>query len=172
MNKSLTFAAFAMGAIIGSLATWQIIKKKYERIAQEEIDSVKETFSKTFKTIEEVETDNTDVEKTHESFVNKYTGNSDEEEKTEESPYRLITPEEFGEHTDYKIISLSFFADKKLADDSGYIVDIEETVGFESLEHFGDFVDDAVYVRNDKLKTDYEVLLEERKYAEVYKNRI
>ena len=37
---------FAVGAAIGSAATWYFVKTKYERIAQEEIDSVKEEFSK------------------------------------------------------------------------------------------------------------------------------
>lgn len=36
---------FATGAIIGSLVTWKYAKTKYERIAQEEIDSVKNVFS-------------------------------------------------------------------------------------------------------------------------------
>lgn len=37
---------FAIGAALGSLATWKFVKTKYERIANEEIESVKETFSK------------------------------------------------------------------------------------------------------------------------------
>ena len=40
------FIIFATGAVIGSVVTWKIIKTKYEQIAQEEIDSVKEVFSK------------------------------------------------------------------------------------------------------------------------------
>ena len=35
---------FAVGAAIGSAVTWKLLKTKYERIAQEEIDSVKEVF--------------------------------------------------------------------------------------------------------------------------------
>lgn len=37
---------FAIGAAIGSLATWKFVKTKYEKIANEEIESVKEIFSK------------------------------------------------------------------------------------------------------------------------------
>ena len=37
---------FAVGAGIGSAVTWKLLKAKYEQIAQEEIDSVKEVFSK------------------------------------------------------------------------------------------------------------------------------
>ena len=40
------FIIFATGAAIGSVVTWKIVKTKYEQIAQEEIDSVKEVYSK------------------------------------------------------------------------------------------------------------------------------
>lgn len=46
MNKSLYFIVFVAGAVAGSVATWQCTKKIYEQMAQEEIDSVKETFSR------------------------------------------------------------------------------------------------------------------------------
>lgn len=45
MNKSICVATFMLGAALGSVATWQLLKKKYEQIAQEEIDSVKELYS-------------------------------------------------------------------------------------------------------------------------------
>ena len=41
LNKAFIFAA---GAIIGSAVTWKIVKTKYEQIANEEIESVKERF--------------------------------------------------------------------------------------------------------------------------------
>ena len=46
MSRGLYLATFATGAIVGSVVTWCFVKKKYERIAQEEIDSVKEVFAK------------------------------------------------------------------------------------------------------------------------------
>ena len=47
MNSKLVNAMmFAAGAVIGTAATWQYWKTKYEKIAQEEIESVKEAFSK------------------------------------------------------------------------------------------------------------------------------
>ena len=46
MSKSINFMLFIFGAAVGSAATWTYAKKKYELIAQEEIDSVKEVFSK------------------------------------------------------------------------------------------------------------------------------
>ena len=47
MKQSIIYVAvFTLGVTAGSVATWQYVKKKYEQIAQEEIDSVKEAFSR------------------------------------------------------------------------------------------------------------------------------
>ena len=40
-SKRWVLLAFIAGAGIGSVCTWQLLKRKYEQIAQEEIDSVK-----------------------------------------------------------------------------------------------------------------------------------
>lgn len=43
-NKSLFSLAFIIGTVTGSVATWYLLKDKYEALAQEEIDFVKEVF--------------------------------------------------------------------------------------------------------------------------------
>lgn len=96
--------------------------------------------------------------------------NEEEEREEMDAPY-VISPEEVGE-SDYDIVGLTYYADKMLADDNDDLVeDVESLVGFESLNHFGEFEDDSVYVRNDRLKIDYEILLDQRTYAEVRKGR-
>jgi hypothetical protein len=87
------------------------------------------------------------------------------------APY-VITPEEFGERDDYETASLTYFADGILADDTDQMVeDVDDTVGTDSLTHFGEYEDDSVFVRNDDLKCDYEILLDVRKYADVISDR-
>ena len=44
MSK-INFAMFMAGLTIGSAATWLCLKKRYEQIAQEEINSVKAVFA-------------------------------------------------------------------------------------------------------------------------------
>lgn len=41
-NKALFSLAFIIGTVTGSVVTWYLLKDKYEALAQEEIDSVKE----------------------------------------------------------------------------------------------------------------------------------
>ena len=86
-----------------------------------------------------------------------------------EKPY-VIEPDEFGELDDYGTISLTYYADQYLADENDELVeDVDDIVGTESLTHFGEFEDDSVFVRNDRLKCDYEILLDMRNYKDVIK---
>jgi hypothetical protein len=47
MNNTIKYiTAFTVGAAVGSLITCRVVRAKYEQLAQEEIDSVKEVFAK------------------------------------------------------------------------------------------------------------------------------
>lgn len=93
-----------------------------------------------------------------------------DEEYVNDKPY-VISPEDFGEYEDYETISLTYYKDKVLTDELNEIVeDIEETVGEESLNHFGEYEDDSVFVRNDSKRCDYEILLVDQFYSDVYSN--
>lgn len=160
MKTSVTnFIIFTVGAIIGSAVTWKLTKTKYERIAQEEIDSVKEVFKNKMKA---------DNEKNEYSkIIDDLSYVSKNEKKGEpvamEGPY-IITPEEFDENG-YETVSLTYYADKVLVDDMGDIVeDVDEVVGYDSLNHFGEYEEDSVFVRDDRLKIDYEILLDTKNY--------
>lgn len=167
-SKGIAFLAFIAGAGMGSVCTWQLLKRKYELIAQE--DKVAE---------DRTQKDEGDVDfKKYASIIQKegYTdySRSVEEKKGEafvEKPY-VISPEEFGEFEEYEKISLTYYADKVLADENDEEVDdVDEIVGEESLNHFGEYEDDSVFVRNDRLKCDYEILLDQRNYSDVAKTR-
>lgn len=192
-SKGMAFLAFIVGAGMGSVCTWKLLKRKYELIAQEEIDSVKaayatreigkgfvEGFRDGLKVAEDrTQKDENDVDfKKYASIIQKegYTdySRSVEEKKGEafvEKPY-VISPEEFGEFEEYEKISLTYYADEVLADENDEEVDdVDEIVGEESLNHFGEYEDDSVFVRNDRLKCDYEILLDQRNYSDVAKTR-
>lgn len=84
----------------------------------------------------------------------------------------VISPEEFGDFDDYEKISLTYYSDQVLADDNDELVeDIEDVVGFDSLNSFGAYEDDSVFVRNNKLRCDYEILLDHRKFSDVVKSK-
>lgn len=185
-NKTLCLLAFSLGAAVGAVVSWRLLKEKYEQIAQEEIDSVKEVFSqRSIKLTEETEeaqakmTKNTEddaEEIEYRNIVNDhgYTKYSDTSKKEFVLGPYVITEDEFAELDDYKTCTLTYYADGVLADDMDDVVeDVEDTVGHESLLNLGPQDDrlhlvDSVYVRNDEKKCDYEILFDLRRYADVF----
>ena len=202
-NKVFGAIIFTAGAIIGSLVTWKVIKTKYEDIAQEEIDSVKEEYTRLMVSMKkklndsvtykddnneddrsEKDTDNIDdsIMTNYNEIVKSYRSSNDEEntqnekegeEKEEdndgvsymEAPY-VISPDDFGSVSGYNVEPLDYFADGILADGWGVELDIAETIGEDAINHFGDYDDDVVYVRNEQTKLEYEVTRDPRTYAE------
>lgn len=176
MNKTLSsIIMFSAGSVIGSVVTWKLVEEKYKRIAQEEIDSVKEAFSKRHASREASEEPEPPTDEDIERYVNivketKYASEADISEKGEpvtmDGPY-VISPDEFDENG-YDTTSLRYYSDGILVDDAGDIVeDVESVVGVDSLEHFGEYEADSVFVRDDRLEIDYEILLDTRKYVDV-----
>lgn len=179
MNKSIGVIIFAIGAAVGCFVAWQYTKQKYETITQEEIASVKEAFLR-----KEQDNDKNRacakqaMEKpsiTEYSAVlrqHNYATDSDRElviyeADPIEDPY-TICPEAFGVFDNYDRISLTYYADGVLADeDDSPITNIETIVGVEALNSFGEYEDDSVFVRNERLRTDYEILLDQRNYSDV-----
>lgn len=185
MSKFSNVIIFAVGAAVGSAVTWKLLKTKYEQIAQEEIDSVKEAFSKRFtpedsngpqESGESQMTLNEYSEKLKEMKYANDLAMAEKEKKgaiidmNKNEPY-VISPEEFGELDDYDAISLNYYADGVLTDDwDNVIEDVDDMVGLDSLNHFGEYEDDSVFVRNERDKADYEILLDTRNFADIKKS--
>lgn len=179
MKSSLSnLIMFTAGAAIGSVATWYFVKSKYEQIAQEEIDSVKEVFSK-FVSEEKAEEPEIDIQEevsAAESIIEEqgYTNYSNiKQEKGDAAKMNrpmVISSEEFDDLVDYEVVCLTYYSDGVLADEFDEpIVDVENTVGEESLSHFGDDKDDpdTIYVKDDDEETRYEIVLDSRRFADV-----
>lgn len=176
MNNKMIFAALAVGSAIGAFITWRCIKKKYERISQDEINSVKEVFQKgndkkqydISKNLQEKESEIKSKIKLNTDYSNIKTKISND--ILNPTPY-VITPDEFGEFEDYETISLTYYADRILTDENDELIDnVDEIVGFDSLNHFGEYEEDSVFVRNDAKKCDYEILKDIRRYSNVVKS--
>lgn len=180
-NEVLWFAA---GAVVGVAATYNYFKTKYERIAQEEIDSVKRAFSAPQQSeVVEGDTESEDaLDPTPEEIANYNSiisaqgySESDipvdsvrKEVKGVRAPY-VIAPTDFDTEDDYEVCSLTYYADGVLADEQGNVIeDVEGMIGRDSLNTFGEYEDDAVHVRNEALRTDFEILRDLCEYSNVY----
>lgn len=97
----------------------------------------------------------------------KKTSNKERQRKLE--PY-VISPDEYMS-SEYTAKTLVYYADRVLAfsDDDARIDNPALVVGGEALTAFGRYEDDSVYVRDDNLKVDYEIIRSEKDYSDVVK---
>ena len=123
------------------------------------------------------EPENNQVE--YHKLTSKYRGTPDESENNEEGdgirdddlpfingPY-VISPDEFASSPPgYSACPIDYYKDGILADGWGVKLNIEETIGEDAINHFGDYVDDVVHIRNERTQIDYEVTRDPRTYKE------
>lgn len=101
------------------------------------------------------------------------TGNKSKQSSKERQkklvPY-VISPDEYMS-SEYTAKTLIYYADRVLADsgDDTRIDNPAMVVGRDALSSFGRYDDDSVYVRDDNLKIDYEIMRSEKEYADVVK---
>lgn len=90
-----------------------------------------------------------------------------EDEKTfSKIPYPIYA-NEFGEFDDYQQVTLYLFSDNILTNDDYDMLsksDVADMVGEDFQMSIGMDEDDSGHIRNDVKKTDYEVLIDSRKY--------
>lgn len=204
MSKFKICLAFVSGVAVGAIGAGVTLKKVYDQLLEERVNSVKEAFGHhdrielVGEDVSEMEPDIDDMELPFETAAEfreanreyrkmaeskPYTDyaamhekpdhgperpvqiNGEEEREQQDKPY-VISPDEFGEFSDYSTISLICFEDGVITDREFEIVDnVEEHIGKNACSHIGDYEPDAVHIRNDAKKCDYEILKDERLYA-------
>lgn len=85
-------------------------------------------------------------------------------------PY-IISPGDFDSLDDYESICYTYYADGILVDEDEEPLSVDEiarSVGLDYAAHFGDYEDDAVHIRNDNLRVDYEIVRDLREYGELH----
>lgn len=167
---------FAVGALTGTFVGAQIAKKKYEAIANEEIEEIRAYYKdkqQEVKEVEEPEEKDEEVKKErnqYDNIINK--GNYmtvDEEERANQydEPYP-IDPSEFGKDGEYATETCTYFADGVLVNEADEVIDDAYlAVGRHHIDIFNEFPDaTCVYIRNDLEGTDYEILKDDWCWAD------
>ena len=174
---------FLGGAAVGSAITWKIIEKRYQDLADEEIQSVVDTFKnrekelkKSEEKVEDIEENKDNVKLHYDNTIDAMKYVSDDIKNMEEnlinpkketkstSKINVISPEEFGEKDGYDTKSYTLWNDGVLTDEFDIVIESPKKVIGDALKHFGEYEDDAVYVRNTNLKCDYEILKSEKDF--------
>jgi hypothetical protein len=189
-NALLLTSGLAIGGVAGYFATKKMLEVKFENELSEQISEVKEYY-KLLRKEDEFSTPETVPTVNYEKIIKEYSQETDEEETdvdepesveeveyTEEVEERntdlpyIISVEEFMlDRPNYDKNTVTYFdVDDVLCDEREQVIpDVENMVGNEAFTKFGEKSGDTkvVYVRNEKLEMDFEIILDTRSYSEV-----
>lgn len=164
---------FVIGVVTGTFTGAQIAKKKYEEIANEEIEEIRAYYKEREKEVKEVEEPKAveapeeksiEVEerKQYNNIIKRgnYMAVDEEEQNNVCDEAYPIDPSEFGNDGKNATETLTYFADGVLVNEVDEVVeDPDLVVGRHHIDIFNEFPDaTCVYVRNDLDGTDYEIL--------------
>ena len=164
---------FALGVVTGTFAGAQIAKKKYEEIANEEIEEIRAYYKEREKEVKEVEEPNAveapeeksiEVEerKQYDNIIKRgnYMAVDEEEQNNVCDEAYPIDPSEFGNDGKNATETLTYFADGVLVNEVDEVIeDPDLVVGRHHIDIFNEFPEaTCVYVRNDLDGMDYEIL--------------
>lgn len=175
---------FMGGALTGGIVSWYYTKKKYEEISRSEIATMRELYRKKNEDlaikarvkpdpeylVNEIEKQADRIQYNKIVVDNSYVPSDDGDDDLEHSDETLtfIDSDEFLSMNGYDKVNLVLYRDEVLAreiDDE--IVLSEDTIGQEAIDNLKEYKPEAVYVRNEETKTEYEVTRDDRTYGEV-----
>lgn len=189
--------AFIAGAAVGYFAADYLLKDKYEKRFQQEVSSTIKAFktnkNEGYKKDDEVTLNGEKLKAVSDEVVvadikeyaknigkHDYSEVNNDDKPSEESkddgidhtkPY-VITEEEVDAYMNYSITQWNYYADGVLTDENNEVVeDVSTTIGKEAFEYLKKTSESAIYVRNDLLELDYEILKNEMTYAELLEEK-
>ena len=165
---------FTIGAAVGGLVVYNFMTKKDEYVEINEKTIVDNKPDTNTEAEDEIVNEDSIIDKISKTYAttNETVNYSDmykkSEENDEKSDIYVIDPSEYGWNVDYTF-SFTLFADNILSDEMGdKIMNSESRIGREILTEFIDSDSDEIYIRNEKTKSDYEIVKDERRYSDVY----
>lgn len=187
-NALLFVAGVVVGGTSGYFVTKKALEMKFEADMSEQIQEVKDYY-KLLRKEAPFDTPEATQAVNYKELIESYQNGTIEVESEEsqvsyaevvepEGPVRnpelpyVISVEEFMEERDeFEKNTVTYFdGDDVLCDEREAVIpDVENTVGTDSLTKFGVDSNDSkvVYVRNEKLAIDYEIILDDRSYSDV-----
>ena len=169
VNRGLSaFCSFLVGAGLGVTIAWHFAKIKYEKIADEEIESMKKVLLKDKEKDNENSEKKKNISKLDEIVNNEgYKGQSTNyatvynKKKTQKNDVETyihpIPSDEFGLEEEYDSELTTYNA----------IGNIEEKIGEDFAKYFEESNGDTIYFKNDKYKAYYEVVQDDRSFDQV-----
>lgn len=179
---------FSLGAAIGGALGYYLTKRYYEQLIDDEIESVKEAYKesedsdarykKAVEAMKEYGVPGGSYNNAERLDLEERTDDDTLDETVEDNnpfpgekvdhPY-TITPdayhEEFTDVVDKETVTY-WAGNDMLVTDEDEVLTIEDTIGREALGQFGEYESDTVFVRNERLGMDFEVIYMEGEYSD------
>lgn len=166
---------FSAGVVAGGIVGYYICKKRYHIVKTEEVEV-------TGKITKDIDVEEAKEQVYKASYIQPEKDADEEWDEAEKVnpiepemvPY-VISPESYvSEHNEFAKIVLLYYEENEVleyeeyneAEGDDHFADIGSTIGHDSLNHFGEFETDTLFVRNEELGNDYEVLLIHSAYDE------
>lgn len=192
MNNYVAFGIGAgAGLLVGGITSFivcnTVMRNKYEQQLLVDVESakteyrrlVKELKKKNEKDLETMEKDiksranlnkpALDIQRTQYMSIAKEYGEVANNGKTPELHVEVISPEDYGlmDEDGFTSEELVYYADGVIVNENDEVIDDPETlVGGDFADHFGDYEDDSVYIRNFTDKIDFCILKSLKTYKE------
>lgn len=184
-TKFYCAVSFAIGGISGFLFANHVLKEKYDKIVEEEVESIKASFRK-YQIDQEAEKESEEeieaVKQEYEELVDNLGYSTISEDMVEESPepnenevhHMIISEDQFGKIEDYETITLLLLQDGVMVDDDYDRMSDEEiqwAIGDVDLKAFAKSDAETMYIRNNRIKVYYEIVKDDQTYAEVVQSK-
>lgn len=183
---------FSLGAAISGAVTYVVVREKYTTIMNNDIEEIRKYYKDKEKKEEVTEinepTVNDDDFKKYAEVLENYSPShyvDDECDISEEGYVNIIESRDysngvtfedvkkiphydFGEEELYDTATLIHYADGVVCDDLGdRVSDVEELVGVDALMWLKESDDQSIFVRNDAMRMDYEIVKDDWKYSDL-----
>ena len=110
-------------------------------------------------------------QRVYHEIVTPYSDPQPTEVEDTEHPY-VIKPDEYSEFEDYRCHTLTWYKDNALADEQDILIDdVDDLIGSDFMNHFGEYEKDVVYIRNDSIKTDFEICRSDETFFDIVAKR-
>lgn len=179
---------FSIGAAVGAVSAWFVTKKYYEKRFAEDIDAIRGDYEEEY-TKERIEdkikdlgyiSDDPDVVHMEFSKINpvneeNYNEDGTAKDPTEVNPFPnepvdhpyTIGPDQYHDEMLFDKMTLTYYeGNDALISDEDESLEIGDFIGRDSLDKFGEYESDTVFVRNEKMGMDFEVVLVHGSYED------
>lgn len=187
----ISTAMFIGGVFLGGTVTYHGMKNKFEEDIHKETEELRAYYEQKSRIHKpkksETDTDKKTIEvkpSSNKNDLEKYSkilnetkynhekkGSAETESPAEEDIMEeiyTISPDDFIEMNGYDKVTLTYYSgDLTLADEFEEVVEIEDTIGMDNLDYFGKYEEGTLYVRNEKVSTDYEVIMDGRSFGDI-----